>query len=368
MRAFAEIGIELNNVCNLRCKHCLRDFSEPSKNLALSLIERVLREAKAYEASHVAFTGGEPTLHPQLPAILDLCDALGYSYHLCTNGSLLPRLWRRLFEGGRGTVPCQSAARRDGLTGISLSLDGATEETHDAIREPGSYRSVMQSISLCQVKGVPVTVQMIVNRKNRAELSQFALLVAQLKLRKGYYGFLQPVPMMDDLGLILTPQEMLEVKAEVERLRSVVTVPLELSVGHHVKSPLAICRTLDLSTIYIDHRGNLNFCCQLSGYLEADDSQSEVVCSLLDHTLQEAHLKLVQWVARHHQEKIARIADGSLGLADHFPCFYCARYFRKVGWLERRPGHPWGDAPPATERSEEETSRIARLELPVLTG
>jgi MoaA/NifB/PqqE/SkfB family radical SAM enzyme len=356
MRAFNEIGIELNNICNFRCKHCLRDFSEDSRNLSLALIERVLREAKAYEASHVAFTGGEPTLHPQFKAILDTCDALGFTYHVCTNGSLLPRLWRRLFEG------------RTGLTGISLSLDGATEATHDAIREPGSYRTVMQSISLCQVKGVPVTVQMIVNRKNRAELTDFALLVAQLKLKKGYYGFLQPVPAMDDLGLILTPEEMIAVKAEVERIRAVVAVPLELSVGHYVKNPLAICRTLDLSTIYIDHRGNLNFCCQLSGYLEADESQSEVVCSLADHSLQEAHLKLVEWVARHHQEKIARIAAGSLGLADLFPCFYCAKYFHKVGWLERRSGHPWGPPHPAEEKTGTDSTKITRLELPVLIG
>lgn len=356
MRSFNEIGIELNNICNFRCKHCLRDFSETSRNLPLSLIRRVLQEAKAYEAGHVAFTGGEPTLHPHLPAILDACDELGYTYHICTNGSLLPRLWRRLFEG------------RTGLTGISLSLDGATEATHDELREPGSFRSVMQSISLCQVKGVPVTVQMIVNRKNRAELAPFALLVAQLKLRKGYYGFLQPVPMMDELGLLLTPEEMIAVKAEVERLRAVVAVPLELSVGHYVKNPLAICRTLDLSTIYIDHRGNLNFCCQLSGYLEADESQSEVVCSLFDHTLQEAHLKLVSWVAEHHQEKIRRIAEGSLGLADHFPCFYCARKFHKVGWLERRPGHPWSSGRPDGEENAKETPQSARLELPVLTG
>ena len=33
MRAFNEIGIELNNVCNYRCKHCLRDFSQEARNL-----------------------------------------------------------------------------------------------------------------------------------------------------------------------------------------------------------------------------------------------------------------------------------------------------------------------------------------------
>jgi MoaA/NifB/PqqE/SkfB family radical SAM enzyme len=355
MRGFNEIGIELNNICNFRCKHCLRDFSQDARNLPPSLIERVLREAKAYAVSHIAFTGGEPTLHPQLRAILEMCDELGYTYHVCTNGSTLPRMWRRLFGGLRG------------LTGISLSLDGATEATHDAIREPGSFRQVMQSISVCQVKGVPVTIQMIVNRKNRGELAQFALLVGELGLRKGFYGFLQPVPAMEELDLILTPREMIEVKAEVERLRTVMNVPLELSVGHFEKNPLAICRTLDLSTIYIDHRGNLNFCCQLSGYLEADDSDSEVVCSLETLSLAEAHQELVRWVAHHHQEKIARIADGSLSLPDHFPCFYCAKFFRKIGWLERRPEHPWNEGVTGWG-GDEGRDRDGRIELPMLVG
>src|SRR2546421_5780428 len=139
MRGFNEIGIELNNICNYRCKHCLRDFSQEARNLPLSLIRRILEEAKAYAVEHLAFTGGEATLHPQLARILDTADELGYTYHVCTNGSTLPRVWKRLFEGRRN------------LTGISISLDGAREETHDFIREPGSYRQVMQAISLCRV-------------------------------------------------------------------------------------------------------------------------------------------------------------------------------------------------------------------------
>ena len=50
-------------------------------------------------------------------------------------------------------------------------LDGARPETHDFIREPGSYRQVMQAISLCLAKQVPVTVQMIVNLPSRIHVA-----------------------------------------------------------------------------------------------------------------------------------------------------------------------------------------------------
>lgn len=347
MRGFNEIGIELNNICNYRCKHCLRDFSKEARNLPLSLLERVLEEARAYAVRHLAFTGGEATLHPQLSEILDCADRWGYTYHVCTNGSTLPRVWRRVFQGRRN------------LTGMSISLDGARAETHDFMREPGSYRQVMQAISLCLVKQVPVTVQMIVNRANREEIAEMALLASQLGLAKFYVGFLQPVPELDERDLILTPAEMLEVRDEVRRLQPTINLPIELSVGHFEETPLAICRTLDLSTIYIDHRGNLNFCCQLSGYLEADDYDSEVVGSLHTHSLAEAHLKLVERVMQHHRDKMAHIHRGDLGTVDYFPCFYCAKYFNKVGWLEGKPDHPWSggttsNAPPA------------RLDLPML--
>jgi MoaA/NifB/PqqE/SkfB family radical SAM enzyme len=349
MRAFNEIGIELNDICNYRCKHCLRDLSQDARNLPLALIRRVMEEARAYSVRHLAFTGGEPTLHPQLSSILDASDEFGYTYHVCTNGSTLPRVWGRIFEGRRN------------LTGISLSLDGAREETHDFIREPGSYRQVMQAVSLCLARGVPITLQMIVNRANRGDLAELALLASQLGVRKLYYGFLQPVPEMDERHLILTPAEMLEVKDEVLRLQASVCLPIDLSVGHFEQNPLAICRTLDLSTLYIDHRGNLNFCCQLSGYLEADDYSSEVVCSLHSHTLAEAHTKLLERVMQHHRDKLERIHAGDLGLVDHFPCFYCAKYFHKVGWLEGRTDHPWGGGANSTPTP-------ARVELPILVG
>jgi hypothetical protein len=165
---------------------------------------------------------------------------------------------------------------------------------------------------------------------------------------------------MDERDLILTPAEMLEVRDEVRRLRSVVNLPIELSVGHYQENPLAICRTLDLSTLYIDHRGNVNFCCQLSGYLEAGDYDSEVVGSLHTLSLAEAHGMLIERVMQHHRDKLERIHRGDLGLVDHFPCFYCAKYFNKVDWLEGQPDHPWNGGTGAMTPT--------RVELPMLIG
>lgn len=82
--------------CNLRCRSC----SHASPNIprwylqpeALSRDLRLL--APVYHAQIVKILGGEPLLHPDLPAIIDLIrdSAIGDKIRLVTNGTLLLRL------------------------------------------------------------------------------------------------------------------------------------------------------------------------------------------------------------------------------------------------------------------------------------
>ena len=72
------IVFELTNNCNLRCFHCMRDKSASPGYLPLEIIEKVLRESKLVNnIDIVSFTGGEPTLHPQLSEILKIVSHLG---------------------------------------------------------------------------------------------------------------------------------------------------------------------------------------------------------------------------------------------------------------------------------------------------
>jgi len=56
---------EITNVCSKHCLHCLRDKLEPPASISLSLMEKVLAQARELKIREVSLTGGEVTLHPQ---------------------------------------------------------------------------------------------------------------------------------------------------------------------------------------------------------------------------------------------------------------------------------------------------------------
>ena len=69
---------ELTNLCNFSCVHCIRDEEGPKHHLPMALVAKVLAEVQAYQQVRVvAFTGGEPTLHPQFADIVELVTTSG---------------------------------------------------------------------------------------------------------------------------------------------------------------------------------------------------------------------------------------------------------------------------------------------------
>ena len=154
------IGIELTRHCNLRCQHCLRDDLDKHAEVPVEFVKKLLKQARAYNKPHIALTGGEATLHSKFGEIIDLIVSEGYTFHFVTNGTTFPRVFQRLqaYAGGRA------------WRGISLSMDGATEETMDKIRGKGVYQKAIQAIAIAKTHRVPVTAQMVVNRLNRPEM------------------------------------------------------------------------------------------------------------------------------------------------------------------------------------------------------
>ncbi len=97
--------------CNLSCAYCSEydKTSAPIPFQDLTTRFNKLRELKTWA---VCLTGGEPTLHPQLPKLVANLKSLGIRRRLIiTNGYLLNR---RLIE----------ALNESGLTDLQISIDG----------------------------------------------------------------------------------------------------------------------------------------------------------------------------------------------------------------------------------------------------
>ncbi len=322
----AKLIFELTNLCNFSCVHCIREEDGPHSFLPFAIADKVLREVEPYrDFDFVAFTGGEPTLHPQFAEIAELVVERGYSFGFVTNGwkfaEVLPRI-----------EPLSEHLRQ-----VTFSLDGAREATHDEIRRrPGSFRRVMQAISLCRFHGIPFQINMVVTRANRGELQEMAELASRLGCQALGFGHCQPTPDGLAAGLVLDAAARRRVEAEVAELQEMFRLRILLAGDHWQESPVYQCPQLAMREFNIDYRGYLTACCTLSNY-RGGTPDTDVVADLHEVSFYEAHRRLVARIAEINREKISRLAAGGLTEADHFICSHCLSHYGKVADHEPAP-------------------------------
>jgi len=66
-----------------------------------------------------------------------------------------------------------------------------------------------------------------------------------------------------------------------------------------------------------------------------------VIADLKEVSLLEAHIRLVDFIARMHHHRLRQIASRELSELEHFQCLACARYLGKLEWLKDFPDSPW---------------------------
>ena len=319
------LTIELNNVCNLDCTHCFRNiYRGGAENkdlfLPLELLDKILGEAKPLGYQHVGLTGGEPPMHPRFGDALEIIARQGYTYHFLTNARNFSKTLAAL----------NTPLRRAQLAGISFSLDGATEATHDSIRGPGSYREVVTAIATCQALGIESSIITTVNRANRHELDQLALLGAHLKVKRQVFGHQNPTAHNVGEDLVLPLSEWRAVERDVARLMGEFRHNIYMAVGFYTEYFLPRCAPLLLDDLNVDYRGRLTLCCQLSNYRDAKGDGEDVVGDLRRQSLPEAMSRLMDLVNRVHHERLALAADAQRAESLHYPCLVCIDRFRKT--------------------------------------
>jgi len=79
----------------------------------------------------------------------------------------------------------------------------------------------------------------------------------------------------------------------------------------------------------LDYRGNLTWCCHLSG-LSGTNEGADVMGNLHDMSLMEACTRFRQRVAVYLAEKQTRVKNATLTQEEYFPCVYCVKYMGKA--------------------------------------
>ncbi|MFC1996049.1 radical SAM protein [Chloroflexota bacterium] len=324
-----KIVIELTNRCNLKCQHCFSGRHGGRDDLPYQIIDKILQEAKGIGFERLSFTGGDPTVYPKFKQVIKSAYDAGYLYSFNTNGQNFPTMYADLLP------------YRDQLEVITFSLDGATEGSHDRLRGKGSYRRVMQAVSICVIKELPFTFNMVVTAHNKRELKLMAESAAKLGARGLRFGHLMPTSLTSQQDFDLTPWERKMVEAEIRVLRDNSPIRIAMAPGYHT-TDMFPCAPLNLQEINIDCHGFLTKCCHLSGYSK-HLKQVDLIGDLHDISLSEAYNLLVEENRRHIQVKTRNLKENNLHDSDFFTCWYCSLYYNKVGWLKEIQDHPWSE-------------------------
>jgi MoaA/NifB/PqqE/SkfB family radical SAM enzyme len=319
----SRIVIELTNRCNLSCGHCFDERHAATGDLRLEILKKVLHDGKSCGIEQMSFTGGEPTIHRRFEEIIDLVSQAGYPFSFVSNGASFPRIYRLLVE------------RRSWFLGVTFSLDGAQQETHDRLRGKGSYRSVMRAISICAFKQLPFTLNMVLTAENRNEIKEMVELAERLGSHGVRFGHLMPTSETALRKLDLTPEQRREVESNIWRLKKSAPIPVGMAPGYFSESPFFPCGPLELEEYNLDYQGNLTLCCQLSGHAGLNQG-TDVIANLHDVSLAEACQRFRRRVATYLADKRERVSQGEFGDLDHFPCWYCVKYLGKASGLRNK--------------------------------
>jgi len=151
----------ITNRCNLRCSHCYiragpgqQREDELTTKEGLGLID----DLAGMHVPLLLFSGGEPLLRDDFWDLAGHAKERGLTTALSTNGTLItPAVARRLCDAG--------------VEYVGVSLDGATAETHDRMRNvPGSFDLALSALRNCRSAGLKCGVRVTATQENYTEI------------------------------------------------------------------------------------------------------------------------------------------------------------------------------------------------------
>jgi radical SAM protein with 4Fe4S-binding SPASM domain len=159
--------------CNLACEHCYLDaggkplvedaaFADRSE-LTTAQCFKVVDDIAAFAPEAVTIlTGGEPLLRRDILDIIRYANTKGLFVVVGTNGvKITPTLAALLLK--------------EGVRGLSLSLDALDPERHDRFRRvTGAWRNTVAGAGILRDAGLPFIVQTTVGAHNVDELAAIA--------------------------------------------------------------------------------------------------------------------------------------------------------------------------------------------------
>lgn len=182
--------------CNLRCEMCdlpLRHKSLEAQNTSFNLNDyyKIIDDFAAIGTSGMALSGGEPMLHKELYEIINYIRKKEMMVQMTTNG------WFVTQESALKLI-------KTGINVISISLDGATANTHNKIRRNDqSFEKAIEAIKILDSvrkennSSLKINISSTLGKNNHKEALELVQLAKDLGA--DYIGFMPVHEIAPDL-------------------------------------------------------------------------------------------------------------------------------------------------------------------------
>ncbi|RAL21417.1 radical SAM protein [Thermoflavimicrobium daqui] len=190
-----DIGIKLNNGCNLRCKHCFEwnsdgyhhemDKSVKNGEIDFTVFEQIMEQTRE-KKSRLYLWGGEPLFYSQFDQLAELLAKDPRETTICTNAILIEQKLDAILK------------MSDQLT-LLVSLEGFEQE-NDAIRGKGTFRRVVKAVERLrdlQEKGIykgRVSISLTINDAMIGKLYDFMVFFEEIGVDTVYFVFPWYIP------------------------------------------------------------------------------------------------------------------------------------------------------------------------------
>ena len=161
---------ETTRACQLACYHCRASATslalpgELTTEQGKSFVDQVAGFGRPYPI--LVMTGGDCLLRADIFELVDYATSLGIPVAL--SPSVTPSLNAQMIE----------RIVASGVKAVSISLDGAVAQTHEAVRGiPGHFQETLNAIRALTAAGLTVQINTTVMRSNVNELAKIAHLV-----------------------------------------------------------------------------------------------------------------------------------------------------------------------------------------------
>lgn len=223
-----EISIEILRKCPNYCVHC-SSLSDKfcQEMLPYDIFSSVISGAAELCATVISISGGEPFLHPDIIAMINLVNSLGLTSYIYTSGIIFDS------AGNRSSLDKNTLCAVAGKVGkIIFNIGAGTSETYDDIMgTTGCFDLMKQSVATAVGLGICVEAHFVPMRLNIDQIEQAFQLCMELGVKR--VSFLRLVLQgraLDNAKKIgLSDAELQKLKSDLENLSK--QFPSEVRIG-----------------------------------------------------------------------------------------------------------------------------------------